>query len=224
MITFVAATRSTFEDFWGKSALGISLNRLRFDTRLNARITLENSLPLASAYNYAISAANPEDILVFVHDDVWLDDYYLGDRVIDGLKTFDVIGVVGNKCRAPAQPSWVFKNTELTMDSYDHFSGAIAHGELPGAPVSLYGETPASCELLDGVFLASKRDTLVKNSLFFDPQFNFHFYDLDFCRTVKKRGLQLGTWPVCITHQSVGSFGSPAWLAMAQLYFHKWGD
>ena len=224
MITFVSATRATSQEFWGKSALGISLNRLRFDQRFNARITFENKLPLPTVYNYAITAADPEDMLIFVHDDVWLDDYFLGDRVVEGLKAFDVIGIAGNRRRVASQPSWIFKNMELVADGFENLSGAIAHGPLQGAPISFYGVTPVACELLDGLFLAVSRSTLIKNSLFFDPQFSFHFYDLDFCRNAKKCGLQLGTWPICITHQSGGSFGSPVWQSMARLYFHKWGE
>jgi len=28
----------------------------------------------------------------------------------------------------------------------------------------------------------------------FDPRFQFHFYDLDFCRQAEQRGLKMGTW------------------------------
>ena len=31
-------------------------------------------------------AAGSRDLLVFVHDDVWIDDFFIGDRVIEGLR------------------------------------------------------------------------------------------------------------------------------------------
>jgi len=58
----------------------------------------------------------------------------------------------------------------------------------------------------------------------FDPRFDFHFYDMDFCRTARKAGLRLGTWPICLTHQSGGNFASDAWKEKCRLYREKWPD
>ncbi len=60
---------------------------------------------------------------------------------------------------------------------------------------------------MDGVFLAAKKSALTEYAVTFDPQFDFHFYDMDFCRTARKAGLTLGTWLVKLTHQSAGAFG-----------------
>src|SRR6185312_2426774 len=103
-----------------------------------------------------------------------------------------------------------------------YLSGAVTHGE-PFGPVSSYGPVPAFCQSLDGVFLATRRSTLKRAQVRFDPRFDFHFYDLDFCRTARRQGLTLGTWPIVITHRSAGAFNSPGWKAMSELYFQKWG-
>ncbi len=86
MIEIVAATRLTEEEFWNRSALGISLRRLAQDTRLVARIAYANHRGLPDIYNARIAAAGAEDVLVFMHDDVWIDDYFFGDRVVDGVQ------------------------------------------------------------------------------------------------------------------------------------------
>jgi GT2 family glycosyltransferase len=224
MITIVSATRLSTEDFWSKSALGQSLNRIAFDKRLNARINANNTLPLPTVYNYSIAAAQTDDILVFMHDDVWIDDYYFADRMIEGLKSFDVIGVAGCKLRRTKQSAWLFTGLDFQQDTAENLSGSIAHGKTPGGGVSHYGVTPAACDLLDGVLLVTSKKVLAQSDLMFDPLFSFHFYDLDFCRAAKQRGLQLGTWPICLTHQSAGSFGSPAWREMQRLYAKKWPD
>jgi hypothetical protein len=78
--------------------------------------------------------------------------------------------------------------------------------------------------LLDGVFTAARKQTLQNKSVRFDPQFDFHFYDLDFCRSVHAAGLTMGTWPVDLTHQSGGAFGSPRWHALYERYREKWSD
>ena len=88
-----------------------------------------------------------------------------------------------------------------------------------GRGVSWYGPTPSEVKLLDGVLLAAKAATLLDGGVRFDPQFAFHFYDIDFCRTAARAGLRLGTWPIAVTHASGGRFGSPEWQAAAEAYF-----
>jgi GT2 family glycosyltransferase len=167
-------------------------------------------------------------MLVFIHDDVWIDDYFFADRIADGLRVFDIIGVAGNRRRVARQPSWLFgapgPDNVFTKDRENH-SGAVAHGKAPFGSVDYYGETPAECELLDGVLLAAKRDALRRSAVRFDERFDFHFYDMDFCRTARAAGLVLGCCAVAITHGSVGTgLGKPDWRRNYQKYLQKWGD
>ena len=211
-------------EFWEKSALGLSLRRLKRDTRLVARVAFENKRGLPEIYNARIDAADAQDLLVFVHDDVWIDDYFLAERVIEGLQAYDVIGVAGNRRRLPGQPAWAFVDAKFTWDEKVQLSGAVAHGRNPFGAISFFGPAPADCELLDGVLLAARRSKLTAAGLRFDPRFEFHFYDMDFCRSARAKGLRLGTWPICITHQSGGAFGSEAWREKFDKYLAKWND
>lgn len=224
MIEVISATRMTEDEFWQKSALGISFKRLaEDDKRLFARVAYENSTGLSELYNACIEADDSEDILVFIHDDVWIDDFFFADRILAGLDTYDVIGVVGNRRRVPGQPGWAFTDDQFTWDK-EYLSGSLAHGPTPFCLVSVYGPTPAECELLDGVFLAARKSVLRKNGVLFDPRFDFHFYDVDFCRSARQHGLHLGTWPICLTHKSGGTTNSPAWQEKLALYREKWGS
>jgi GT2 family glycosyltransferase len=224
MIEIVSATRRTEAEFWSASALGISLRRLGFDRRLVPRIAFENRRGLPEIYNARIDAEDAAAHLVFVHDDVWLDDYLITDRVVNGLRNFDVIGVAGNRRRVARQPAWAFVDDALTWDAREHLSGAVAHGAQPFGPVSWFGPSTVACELLDGVFLAASTAVLRQHAVRFDPRFAFHYYDMDFCRSARAAGLRLGTWPICITHQSGGAFGMPPWREVQDAYFAKWGD
>jgi GT2 family glycosyltransferase len=228
MIEIVSATRLAREDFLAKSALGQSLRRLSRDPRLRAWIAFSNQRGLPELYNARITAQGGNEFVVFMHDDVWIDDYYLADRVIEGLKTYDVIGVAGNRRRVPRQPGWAFtgrNGDKLTWDDRSNLTGQIAHGKRPFGMISRYGEVAsAECELLDGVFLAANRAKLVERGVLFDPQFDFHFYDMDFCRSARKAGLRLGTWPICLTHQSGGAFGIGSWKEKFPIYLEKWPD
>jgi GT2 family glycosyltransferase len=225
MIEIVSATRLSKEDFLGKSALGQSLRRLQKDRRLRAAIAFSNSRGLPDVYNARITAPDAQDVLVFMHDDVWIDDYFLAERVLEGLAAYDVIGVAGNRRRVPRQPAWAFVDAQRTWDQRANLTGRVAHGPGPFGGVSDYGDSAsAECELLDGVFLAARRPTLAERGVLFDPRFDFHFYDMDFCRSARKAGLRLGTWPVCLTHQSGGNFAASAWAEKYRLYLDKWTD
>lgn len=221
-IEIVSATRFSEGDFWDKSPLGVSLRRIGRDPRVAARLAFSNRRGLPEVFNEAIQAPENAEILVFMHDDVWIDDFFLADHVIGGLERYDVIGIAGNRRRVPGQPGWAFVNTRFIRDEPGNVSGAIAVGEQPFGSVVFFGSVPAECELLDGVFLAARKSTLLSRKVLFDPRFDFHFYDLDFSRSARARGLRLGTWPICLTHQSQGSFGSEPWQKKYLLYLEKW--
>jgi tetratricopeptide (TPR) repeat protein len=222
-VKIVSATRYSESDFWNKSALGISLKRhLKQNSDMSVSVAFNNTHGLSEVFNQVIEQDDSETILVFVHDDVWIDEANLVDTLITGLEHFDVIGVAGNKRRVPNQPAWAFIDNQFTWDQAINLSGRVAHGKEAFGNINDYGVVPAECELMDGVFLATKKSTLINSGVKFDPQFDFHFYDLDFCRSARLAGLKLGTWLVSLTHQSGGAFGSVGWVNKYQLYLNKW--
>jgi GT2 family glycosyltransferase len=233
MIEMVSATRLSQTDFFNRSALGVSLQRLLPAPRMAqvgiddvrrvaAYIAFENRRGLPDIYNERITAEEADAILVFVHDDVWIEDFFLAHRLLDALKTYDVVGVAGNRRRLQNQCAWAYVDDKFTRDEHANLSGLVAHGPTPLGKVTFFGETPAQCELLDGVFLAARRSVLRAASVLFDPRFDFHFYDLDFCRTARLNGLRLGTWPISITHQSSGSAKNDRWRQKRDAYLEKW--
>jgi GT2 family glycosyltransferase len=226
MIEFVSATRLTKDEFWEKSALGRSLTRIEpaDHERFVARVAYENSRGLPAVFNERIEATPPDHILVFLHDDLWIDDLFICDHLEEAVHEFHVVGVSGNARRTPMQPSWAFRVADNVVDWDDaaHLRGAIAHGPEPFGKVTRYGPTYEECELLDGVFLAVRAGTLADSGLRFDTRFDFHFYDLDFCRSAREKGLRLGCWPVALTHQSAGNYRTPSWQAGYERYIAKW--
>ena len=89
----------------------------------------------------------------------------------------------------------------------------------------IFGHTPAPVVLLDGVLIAARAGLLQATGVRFDPLFDFHFYDLDFCRTATQSGLRLGTWPLGITHASSGGgYSSSDWQRNGETYLKKWGE
>jgi GT2 family glycosyltransferase len=224
MIDIVSATRLSATQFRNRSALGLSLLRLAHDGGFKQNVAFENRTSLPEIYNRSIRSDSDNDIVVFIHDDVWIDDSFLVDRVIEGLAKYDVIGVAGNRRRVPRQPSWIFVDERGTWDEKHNLSGRIGHGSRPFGALDIFGPVPESCELLDGVFMATRKSTLTEKKCFFDPRFDFHLYDVDFCRTAREKGLRLGTWAISLTHQSAGRCGSQEWVKNYLKYLDKWTD
>lgn len=225
-ICFVSATRAPEDEFWQNSPLGISLKKYLAEDGVSARIHFKNSFGLPVVYNSELKKNSPPDIFVFLHDDVWLSDKALLQKIKVSVKNFDVIGLAGNQRRVPFQPAWSFYKADAQGFHWDWswLSGAVSHGQPNDFSVSVYGPSPAPCKLVDGVFIAVVAKELIESKVFFDERFLFDFYDLDFCRSASGARLSIGTWPIEIIHQSAGCFGGEGWLDSRDKYFQKWGD
>lgn len=221
----VCATRKDRETFFSATALGRSLAGNR-PPGVELRLFPRNSEGLPAVYNRAIAESLQDEVIfLFVHDDVHLCDFHWASRLASGLSAFDLLGLVGNRRRVPGQTGWLFLDEKLTRDSSENLSGVIGHGRgFPPDSVDAFGPAGQAVKLLDGVLLAVTSTTLRTKALRFDERFNFHFYDLDFCRQAEQAGLRIGTWPVSVVHESEGSFANDGWRRAYEAYVDKWGD
>lgn len=224
-IRIVCGTRVSHEDFSTKTALGRSLLTHEANNPLDVLLFSENSQGLSSIYNQAINDAKDDPaILVFVHDDVHLCDFEWSQRIREAIAAFDIVGLAGNVRRTARQPSWAFVDDRFTWDEKQHLSGMVGHGTGFPCAVSNYGPTRQPCKLLDGLLLAVDSERLVQTGLCFDEQFEFHFYDMDFCRQAELKGLSMGTWPLSIIHESQGAFATTAWREGYRRYLEKYDE
>ncbi|WP_286919641.1 class I SAM-dependent methyltransferase [Pseudomonas sp. UBA6753] len=224
-IRIICGTRESREDFPTKTALGRSLQIHQASNPVELVLHAENKEGLSTLYNRAIEEAKEAPaILVFVHDDVHLCDYWWGDRLREGVEAFDVIGLAGNTRRIEGQPAWAFVDDRFTWDEKRFLSGAVGHGSSFPCAVSNFGPAPQPCKLLDGLLLAADSERLVQAGVRFDEQFQFHFYDMDFCRQAEAKGLLMGTWPLSVVHESGGAFGTPTWREGYRRYLDKYDE
>jgi protein O-GlcNAc transferase len=222
MIVVVSATRLKEAAFWDDTLLGRSLQQPQHRS-LQSRISFRNGEPLAISYNAAITVSPADAVMVFCHDDLDLGPDPLAAQLEAALARFDLVGVAGNQRRQPGQMAWWLEGSGLNWD-HSHLSGGLEHGVPQQAQQVVYGPTPAAVELLDGVFLAARAGRLQATGVAFDPQFAFHFYDLDLCRTARERGLRLGTWPLKLMHSSGGEAFNASWLEALERYQSKWQE
>ncbi len=229
-IHVVSATRLTETAFWGDSLLGVSLRRIDSLVPIKHSIAFQNRAGLPAVYNAALAAMGQDDIAVFVHDDVAIYDFHLPHRLAEGLQAFDVIGPAGHAAPLADHCGWLHrlpagaeKPVAEDEDSTHGLSGCVNHLMADRELLSRYGPSPRRTALLDGLFLAAPVATLRRHEIRFDERFDFHFYDLDFCRSCLDHGLRLGTWPIALGHASTGGFDSPAWNSGLAAYRAKWG-
>lgn len=225
LIRVVCASKGPAQNFSSATMLGRSLVACHLIKDCELYLIADNQQGLSTIYNQAIEQSKHEPkILVFVHDDVLITDYHWQQRVREGLKKFDIVGVAGNTQRLPNQPGWIIEDKTMKLASTHVLSGAIGQGSVfPPPKVDVFGPIGLECKLLDGVFLAVRSDRLHETGLRFDSQFAFHFYDLDFCRSAEQLNMRMGTIDVSLVHASLGTLDQ-SWLLNYEKYIKKWGD
>jgi GT2 family glycosyltransferase len=223
-IRVVVASKLKQDEFLYKSATGRSIDKFINTSNVHVLLFSENETGLSELYNKAIEDVIDDDlIIVFMHDDVLIADFYWADKVRAGLEVFDVVGVAGNTRRMPNQPGWIL-NTDMKLDHQKYLSGAIGQGySFPPEVMDVFGPIGRECKLMDGVFLATTSAGLKRSGLRFDTRFGFHFYDLDFCRSAETLGMRMGTIPLSLVHQSYGQIDK-SWEESYKTYIQKWGS
>lgn len=231
-LLLVTATREPAARFYSHTALGRSVLRLReagVDVTVSARCG--NTLPLGAAHNGAVDERHRNHLVVFVHDDVLLEDWHLAHRLSEALTHYDIVGVAGNRRRLPGQPAWHFAQFVGHWSPPQDLVGCVGHDTMHRSDggrrvrvISHYGHGHDQVKLIDGVFLAMRGATWLDAGIRFDPAMAFDFYDLDLCRQAEVRGLRLGIWPIALTHMSVGGYSAERWRQTYGLYLSKWGE
>lgn len=229
-VKLFSITRLPQKELVTGSFLGKSMSRfpppLQPVVSISAGNSGDSAVGLSEYYNRCLDSCDPDDIALFIHDDVYIHSWYLVDQLREAIKHYAIVGLAGSSTPDLKQPSWglAFSETLELMGWQQEagFSGSISHSTPEAPQISCYGDVPAPCLLLDGLFLAVDVGKVIKAGVRFDPQFRFHCYDIDFCRSASKAGLSMGTWGISVTHASSGGFDSDAWREAARRYLKKW--
>jgi hypothetical protein len=229
-IKIICATKKNEDEFYQQTATGKSIVATISASKVDVMLYSNNSVGLGEIYNDAIEKTKRDPaILVFMHDDVWIADFFYADRIREALEKFDITGVVGSKVRVNKQPSWCHmhydsQNNRLIQHNTNNLSGLIGHGSQLPKKIDYFGPSMLECKLLDGVILATKNNSLISSNTYFDSQFKFHFYDVDFCRSAEQNKLKMGTMRLSVIHESYGGYQSEAWRESYKNYIAKWSE
>jgi hypothetical protein len=159
------------------------------------------------AYNDALSKARHE-IVVFVHQDVYLPKHWLADlkKTIDTLEAanrrWGVIGCFGSRAGAQGGLGSVY-STGWGMQ---------------GTPIV----EPERVETLDEIVLVVRRSS----GLMFDVSLpHFHMYGVDLCLTARRAGLECYAMPTFCVHNTTQLLALPPEFFTCYRYIkHKWFD
>lgn len=229
-IKIVCATRETREDFWTKTSLGTSLEKIgKTLCGVEIHVYPTNKRGLSAIYNEVINKCkNDPSILVLTHDDIYIYDINFIDRVQKAIGKYDLIGVAGSTRRNSCRPSWYyqsydFETKEFITDDFTYLSGTVGHGKYELFGVSYYGPSEQRTKFVDGLMMIAKSSTFIENDIMFDEQFDYHHHDMDVCRQFDEKKLTIGTYPFSVIHQSTGDF-TEKWEISYKKYLAKWGD
>ena len=173
----VCATRVGESEFLSKTPTGRSIKNFIKVSKAEVRLYSNNSTSLSILYNRAIEECEKSPaILVFIHDDILIGDFFWADRIRDGLNQWDIVGLAGNTRIVPGQPSWAFINDRFEWDAAENLSGAVGHGEIyPPRDIAPFGPINQECKLLDGLLLAVNSESLFRAGLRFDEKIQIPF-------------------------------------------------
>jgi hypothetical protein len=199
------------------------INDLINPGKFNFIIVKNNKRGLPAVYNeYLLKPEHKKDILLFVHDDVELDDMFLVEKLNNS--PYPVTGLAGSKSADLTRPSgW-----HLMSDRGD-WVGEVAHAELINNQTkiwtTIFGPTNSRALLIDGLFIAVNVKEVTEQNVTFDENFEFHHYDLSFCLRCNANKIKVGVLPIRVVHHGLGdSMNTPEWQASAKTFSRIYGD
>lgn len=177
-----------------KSNNGMFLDKLQFVTK--------NKTGLSEAYNKFLTK-NYSQIL-FIHDDMWIDDAGFLTKLEEGHKQYDIIGLAGGLnpvIKAPAL--WHIMCGGFHGNNLRGFAG---HYLPDGITTSItnFGPSPARVAIIDGAFISVNVNKTKEVNWMFNENYTFHHYDISSCIDANKKKLKIGVVPILSYHNSPG--------------------
>lgn len=162
-------------------------------------------------------ARSSGDILVFSHDDIAIHAPDFADRLQNRLAEHELLGVVGSTQLSGS--GWLYSR-------WPHIHGQVgmAAATAAGFTVTAFhmrGAVTTGAQVLDGLFLACRRDLAEDIGFDADTFDGWHFYDFDFSYRAWRAGRRTA---VChdflIEHASQGGFNAD-WVRYAARFRKK---
>ena len=199
-LAFYSVTRNDIESTF----VAKSIAPLLEDKNISFFYKENNTDGLSKCYNnFLETKKNEYDYIAFVHDDVFIDDLRVFEKLKRAHTAFDVVGLAGGinpSIKAPAL--W-----HLMCGGFGggNLRGAVAHPcGKDQIMTTNFGPTPSRVTILDGLFLSVDVRKINSVKWRFNENYNFHHYDIASCIDANKKQLKLGVAPIWVMHASPG--------------------
>jgi hypothetical protein len=213
----ISATQKNQTQFYDECQLALSIDKLNIRNKCN--IVYENKEGLPKVYNSFINNENKNKYLIFVHDDVLIEDLFFEEKISLAFQKYDIIGLAGaKKCVLNSKmPAWHL------MCKREDMVGEVSHSKDKNCWTSVFGPTDSRSLVIDGLFIGVNVDKCLATNTFFDESFSFHHYDISFCLNANKNKLKIGVFPLKVTHFGLGdSMMTKEWQDSSNIFKQKY--
>jgi hypothetical protein len=201
-VYLVTASKAKTEEEFQKRPIYKSLKKLynMYDRwEFEFEVVKDNKEGLSTVYNRYLTEEHKNDIVLFVHDDVIINDLFLVEHLRKS--PYVVTGLAGTKKynKSVEKTAW-----HLMSTSREDFLGEVAHTKEGAIWTTVFGPTQGRCKLIDGVFIAVNVEEVLKTNARFNEAFNWHHYDIAFCLECETHNVSVGVLPISIIHYGLG--------------------
>ena len=163
-----------------------------------------NTKGLSECYNKYITSKYAEsyDFVVFVHDDMFIDDSKLHQKLHKAHNElgYDIVGIAGG-----INPEIKFPALWHLMCTKPHHRGQAAHPHGNNQIyTTVFGPTPSRVVIADGCLLGVYLPSALKHKWKFNENYKFHHYDIASCIDAHLKGMKVGIYPIHTIHSSPG--------------------
>jgi len=207
-LLIVTCTKAKTDKEFEQRPIFLSLKK-QYDLNTNTDIHVfkDNQRGLSECYNDIIKdPSNIDKTVLFVHDDVVLEDLFLYEKLINS--PYSITGLAGAKSfnKQADKLAW-----HLCAPKQD-FVGEVAHIKDDNIWTTVFGQSKSRALIIDGLFISVKVKDLTEKNLEFDNNFSFHFYDIAFCLRANEKKVTVGVLPIRAIHYGLGdSMLTPHW-------------
>jgi len=178
-----------------------SLSRIK---NIDIAYNSNNKTGLSTNYNSILQKNGDNyDYITFIHDDVFIDDLDVCEKLYTAHKKYDIVGLAGGINPKIVRPAlW-----HIMCGGFNsgNLKGAVAH-TLKGEVIHMtsFGPTPSRVAILDGLFISVDTKKVKEADWQFNENYTFHHYDIASSIDANKKKLKLGVAPIWVIHESPG--------------------
>ncbi len=218
-LLIVTCTRAkTLEEFKTRPIYSSLQKHIDSNPNIDFQLFTNNQRGLSTCYNEILKdPKNLDKTVLFVHDDIELNDLFLYEKLIDS--PYSITGLAGAKSFNKLSDKLAWHLAALK----ESYVGEVAHYKDGQIWTTVFGSSNSRALTLDGLFLSVKVKDVVEKELFFDEEFDYHFYDLAFCLKANEKHVKCGVYPIYAVHHGLGdSMLTKEWEAANEKFKSKY--